>query len=108
MHECSQAVVVCHAQGLNLLAAAMLAQTAGRFTADVHVSTNVLLVDGKSVLGLMALGAQHGAKLTVAAYGHDAPAAIQAVTSHGFLSAASDEGGRDARPFSPGNGRGPG
>ena len=60
MDECSQTVVVRDAPGLNLLAAAILARTAGRFTADVHVSSSALQVDGRSILGLMTLGAQQG------------------------------------------------
>lgn len=64
--------VIPHAQGLNPRAAALLAATANQFSAEVVVKYGGSVVNGKSLLGLMSLGAPHGAVVTIIAEGHDA------------------------------------
>ena len=63
--------------GLHARPAALVAQLAARYTADVTVNA----ANAKSVLSLLALGAVGGAALTVSATGEDAAAAVDAVAA---------------------------
>ncbi len=68
--------VIPHDQGLNARPAALLAAAANQFSADVVVKYGGSVVNGKSLLGLMSLGAPHGAVVTIIAEGHDAGEAV--------------------------------
>ncbi|MEM7581997.1 MAG: HPr family phosphocarrier protein [Acidobacteriota bacterium] len=65
--------------GLHARAAAKMVQTAGRFTSNVTLVKDGEAVDAKSILGIMALGAAQGSKLTVICEGSDEEAASQAI-----------------------------
>ena len=66
--------------GLHARAAAKLVHTAGRFGCDVRLVKDGEVVDAKSILGLMALGAAQGTKVSVICEGNDEDEAIEAVT----------------------------
>ena len=65
--------------GLHLRAASALAQTAAKFASQVMIGRGKDLINGKSVTGLMMLGAAQGTKLKVRAEGVDAREALKAV-----------------------------
>ena len=65
--------------GLHLRAASALAQTAAKFASQVMIGRGKDLINGKSVTGLMMLGAAQGTKLKVRAEGADAREALKAV-----------------------------
>ena len=65
--------------GLHARPAALFVQTASRFSADIEVTKGGQSGDGKSILGLLTLAAGEGAALSVAARGHDAAAALEAL-----------------------------
>ena len=65
--------------GLHARPAALFAQTAGKFRAQVKVWKGDLEVNGKSVMGLMMLAAECGSKLKIMADGEDAPQALAAL-----------------------------
>lgn len=65
--------------GLHARAAALLVQTASRFSAKVTVTKDGQAVDGKSILGLMMLAAAQGSQIHVAAEGPDAAEALAAI-----------------------------
>ena len=79
MYTYSQRLVLCNQLGLNLQTAVELAQAARRFEAEVRVRYGETDESARSVIGLVALGASHGAHLTVVARGADALVAIQSV-----------------------------
>jgi phosphotransferase system HPr (HPr) family protein len=56
-------------------------KTALRFRARVTVGTDGKVADAKSILGVLALGAQGGTLLRLSAEGEDAPDALAAMTS---------------------------
>ncbi len=67
--------------GLHARAAAQLVQIASTFNADLTVSVDGQTVNGKSIMGLMLLGAARGARVEVEAAGDDAEALLAAVST---------------------------
>jgi phosphotransferase system HPr (HPr) family protein len=61
--------------------AATFVKTALRFRSRVTVGADGKLADAKSILAVLALGAQGGSVLRLSAEGEDAPAALDALTS---------------------------
>lgn len=66
--------------GLHARAAAKLVHVAGRFRSDVKLLKDGETVDGKSILGLLMLGAAQGESLRVRCEGPDEEQALAAVT----------------------------
>ncbi len=65
--------------GLHLRAASTLAQTAARFASAITITRGKERVNGRSVTGLMMLGAGMGTRVKVKAEGPDAEEALKAV-----------------------------
>lgn len=65
-------VVVTSPDGLNLLAARGFAAEAVRFASDVSIRRGSGRIDGKSILDLMSLAAEYGARLDLEVSGWDA------------------------------------
>ncbi len=65
--------------GLHARAAALLIQTVNRFSADVKFSKDGQVVDGRSIIGVLSLGAAKGSKVRVEACGRDAKEAVRAI-----------------------------
>lgn len=60
---------------------------ASRYSCEVQVSKDGLEVNGKSIMGVLMLAAEHGSEITVRASGGDAGDAVQALcelVSRGF------------------------
>ena len=76
----SQKVKVTNEVGLHLRPLGMFVKCAGQFDSKIEVIKSGERVDGKSVIGLMALGAGQGTELWIEATGHDAQAALAALT----------------------------
>ena len=57
--------------------AGWLVRAAAAFAADVHVSANGRRADAKSILDVLALGAEGGTELAIDASGEDAVAAAE-------------------------------
>ncbi|MGI8603277.1 MAG: HPr family phosphocarrier protein [Verrucomicrobiales bacterium] len=66
-------------QGLHARPAAMLVKLCNNFQADIWVEKDEEQVNGKSIMGLMMLAANHGSKIKVTADGPDAEAAIDKI-----------------------------
>ncbi len=65
--------------GLHLRTAARLISLTRRFRASIRLRRGRTAVDGKSVLGVLRLGASRNTKLQVEAHGEDAEAAVAAI-----------------------------
>jgi len=64
--------------GLHLRSAGSFVRLAAKFKSQIRVSTpGVGAVDGKSILGLVTLGAVQGSPLTITAEGPDEDAAVR-------------------------------
>ncbi len=61
--------------------AATFVKTALRFRSRVTVGADGKVADAKSILAVLALGAQGGTVLRLSAEGEDAPAALDALTN---------------------------
>ena len=72
-------IVIANRLGLLARPAALFAQVANRFRADVWVEKDSTQVNGKSILGLMMLGASQGSKLRIRIEGPDAYEAIREI-----------------------------
>ena len=65
--------------GLHARPAAAFVKVASRFAADVSVSRDDMVVNGKSIMGVMTLAAECGSALLIKTQGDDAEAAAQAL-----------------------------
>jgi len=74
-----QEVVICNALGLHARAAARFVQEASRFKSRIRIAQGGRTADGKSILGLLALVAAHGTRLTISADGTDEREALRAL-----------------------------
>jgi len=72
-------VVICNALGLHARAAARFVQVASGFKSRIKVSHGGRTADGKSILGLLALVAAQGTRLTVSADGTDEQEALRSL-----------------------------
>lgn len=63
-------------QGLHARPAALFVQVANKFDARITVKRDDEKVNGKSIMGILMLGAENGCEITVEAEGQDAQAAI--------------------------------
>lgn len=69
-------VTIVNQRGLHARAAARFVRLAETFTAEITVSRDETAVSGRSIMGLMMLGAAPGCTITIAAAGRDAEAAV--------------------------------
>jgi len=65
--------------GLHARAAALLVQTVQRFSAEVKISKDGHVVDGRSIMGVLTLAATKGSKIHVEAKGKDAEEVLRAI-----------------------------
>ncbi len=63
-------------QGLHARPAALFVQIANRFDCQVTVSKDSEVVNGKSIMGILTLGASKGSEIIIEAKGEDAEEAI--------------------------------
>jgi phosphocarrier protein HPr len=65
--------------GIHARAAALLVQTVNKFTAQVSLSKDGQIADGRSIMGVLTLAATQGSKIQVEASGDDAEQAVRAI-----------------------------
>lgn len=73
-------LTVSHRSGLHARPAALLVQAAKRFRSDVEIATGGRSASAKSILGILALGVEQGARVLIRAEGDDAGEALTALT----------------------------
>ena len=67
-------------QGLHARPADLFARLANQFDSTIEVVKDEQRVNGKSILDILMLAAVQGTTLTIVATGHDADAAVEALT----------------------------
>jgi phosphocarrier protein len=72
-------VVVENALGLHARPASQFVRTAVQFAAEITIERDGHVSDGKSIIGVLMLGAGPGTKLSLTARGDDADQALQAL-----------------------------
>jgi len=65
--------------GLHMRPADLLVRTAGRYASQITIGKNGEMVDCKSILSLLTLGADHGCELSLEAAGPDAADALDRI-----------------------------
>ncbi len=65
--------------GMHARPAAAFVKVASSFACEIVVVKDDMAVNGKSILGVMTLAAEHGSSLTIRADGDDAEAAVAAL-----------------------------
>lgn len=65
--------------GLHARAAALLVKTVNRFSAEVKISKDGQVANGRSIMGVLTLAATQGSKIQVEAKGNDADDALRAI-----------------------------
>lgn len=71
--------IICNARGLHARSAAKFVKCADGFNAEIHVQRDGNKVSGRSIMGLLMLGAAQGAEIAITASGPEAGAAIAAL-----------------------------
>jgi len=66
-------------QGLHARPAAMLVKLCNTFQSEIWVEKGDEQVNGKSIMGLMMLAANHGAVIKITAEGTDAESAVEQI-----------------------------
>jgi phosphocarrier protein HPr len=72
-------VTVLHRLGIHLRSGAELARVANRFKSAITVSNGSRVVNAKSLLDLLTIGAIYGTVLEFSVEGEDASSALQAI-----------------------------
>ena len=72
----AQRVVIANRQGLHARPANLFVKTATQFDSKIELIKGSQRVDGKSILGVLTLVAEHGTELSIEATGHDAQQAL--------------------------------
>lgn len=67
--------------GLHARASAKLVETASRFKSSIRIGRGDRLVDARSIMSLLMLGAGHGSSLRLEVSGDDGDEAFAAVTA---------------------------
>lgn len=78
---CERVVTIQNKHGLHARPAAEFVKTAHTFGAEVWVRKEELEVNGKSIMGMMMLAAEHGSEIVIRAAGDDAEAAVDALSA---------------------------
>jgi len=74
-------VTIANRVGLHARPAAEFVKLAGRYRCDVKLTKDDLTVDGKSIMGVMMLAAEHGSSVTISADGSDEIEAIASLAA---------------------------
>jgi phosphocarrier protein len=73
-------VQIVNRAGMHARPAAEFVKIAGRFSAEIRVEKDGLEVNGKSIMGVLMLAAEHGSRLRLSASGADAADAVAALS----------------------------
>ena len=72
-------VTIKNQAGIHARPAALIVQTAGQFSSKVYIEKDGERVNGKSIMGVIALGATHKTALTIITDGSDEREAADAI-----------------------------
>ncbi|MDR2079574.1 MAG: HPr family phosphocarrier protein [Treponema sp.] len=72
-------VTIQNRAGIHARPSAMLVQTAKDFKSNIYLEKGDDRINGKSIMGILTLGASYGAEIKVIAEGEDEQAALEAM-----------------------------
>lgn len=76
-----RAVQIVNKNGLHARPAAEIVKLAAKFQSEITIVKDDLDVNGKSIMGVMMLAAEHGSTIVLRAEGPDADAALDALAT---------------------------
>ena len=76
-----RAVQIVNRNGLHARPAAEIVKLAAKFQSEITIVKDDLDVNGKSIMGVMMLAAEHGSTILLRAEGPDADAALDALAT---------------------------
>jgi phosphocarrier protein len=82
-----RAVEIVNSLGMHARPAAQLVRLASGFQSEIELHKDGMAINGKSIMGVMMLAAEHGSSVVVRASGADEEAAVSAIVqliSSGF------------------------
>jgi phosphocarrier protein HPr len=79
MQKAQSFFVVLNDKGLHTRPSTELVKCAANYSSAVHLSYRDSIVNAKSILGILMLAAERGAKISIEAIGDDADEAITAI-----------------------------
>jgi len=74
-------VVIKNRAGIHARPAALLVQTANRFSSEVFLEKNSERINAKSIMGIITLGATYKTEINIVAEGHDEEQAVEALAA---------------------------
>ena len=81
MTVAERSVQIVNAAGLHARPAAQLVKLASRFACEVEVAKDGLLVNAKSIMGVLMLAAEKGSHIHIRCEGDDADRALEALAA---------------------------
>jgi phosphocarrier protein len=72
-------VTIQNRAGIHARPSAMLVQASKDFKANIYLEKNNDRINGKSIMGILTLGASYGTEIKVIAEGEDEEAAVEAI-----------------------------
>jgi phosphocarrier protein len=85
-----KAVQIVNRMGMHARPASQFVKIAGTYASEIFVSKDGVEVNGKSIMGVLMLAAEHGSEIVIRAEGEDAEDAL------GALAALVDRGFEEA------------
>lgn len=79
MHRVKKKLEIKNRLGMHARASALLVQTVNQFSSEVKISKDDNVVNGRSIMGVLTLGAAKGSKIRVETRGEDAHEAMLAI-----------------------------
>ena len=74
-------VVVKNRAGIHARPAALIAQTANRFSSEITIARDSFVINAKSIMGVITMAASYNMQLTVKADGPDEDEAVEAIAT---------------------------
>ena len=84
MPRIEKEIIIMNSQGLHARPAAVFVQIASKYNSTISVKKDNEIVNGKSIMGILMLGANHKSKITLIAEGDDAVQSLEELEA--FLS----------------------
>jgi phosphocarrier protein HPr len=74
-----QEVTIKNRAGIHARPAALLVQTANKYSAEIYMEKDGIKINAKSIMGIITLGAAYNANLVISAEGEDEEEAVSAL-----------------------------
>ena len=73
-------VIIKNRAGIHARPAALIVETANRFQSEIYFEKEDMKINGKSIMGIITLGASYNTELQISAEGNDEVEAVEAIS----------------------------